>query len=142
MSAERLKQLNELPPAKRAMLFRMLQQQAALSAKAQTIPPRLQQDSAPLSFAQQRLWFMDQFTPGQSLYNIPAAVSVTGLLNVEALKRRLGEVVRRHEVLRTTFAVENQQPRQRIMPPFVLELPVLDLEGRNEEEQAAEVKRV
>src|SRR5262249_51910659 len=58
----------------------------------------------PLSFAQQRLWFLDQWQPGIPLYNIPAAVRLTGPLNTAALERSLREIVRRHEVLRTTFA--------------------------------------
>ncbi|HEX3252481.1 MAG TPA: amino acid adenylation domain-containing protein, partial [Pyrinomonadaceae bacterium] len=137
---DRLKQLNELSPAKRALLFRMMQQEAARSAE--TIPRRQQHDSAPLSFAQQRLWFLDQFAPGLSLYNIPAAIRLTGSLNVEALTKSLREIVRRHESLRTSFTLEDQQPRQRIMPPFVPSLTILNLEGRGEEEQRGEVKRV
>ncbi len=76
----------------------------------------------PLSFAQQRLWFLDQLEPGSSLYNIPVALRVQGPLDAQVLARCLGEVVRRHEALRTTFAEAQGQPRQviRSAAPFVL----------------------
>ena len=57
----------------------------------------------PLSFAQQRLWFIDQLEPGGALYNVPIALRVAGELSVAVLARVLGEVVRRHEALRTVF---------------------------------------
>ena len=60
----------------------------------------------PLSFAQQRLWFMDQLEPNNPFYNIPGAVRLEGSLNLEALERVINEIVRRHEVLRTRFEVE------------------------------------
>ena len=84
-------------------------------------------EDAPLSFAQQRLWFLDQLEPGSPLYNVPAAVRLRGTLDIEALKRSLNEVVRRHEVLRTTFPTENGRPRQVITPQLTLELQLIDL---------------
>src|SRR5215218_7081180 len=63
----------------------------------------------PLSFAQQRLWFLDQLEPGSAFYNLPTALHLTGALNVWALERTLGEVVRRHEVLRTSFGNDGGQ---------------------------------
>ncbi|HEX2081374.1 MAG TPA: amino acid adenylation domain-containing protein, partial [Longimicrobium sp.] len=71
----------------------------------------------PLSFAQQRLWFLDRLQPGSPLYNVPAALRLTGELNGPALARALGEIVRRHESLRTTFAGEGAEARQVIAPP-------------------------
>ena len=81
----------------------------------------------PLSYAQQRLWFIHQLDPGSAAYNIPLAVRLTGDLDVAALRATLTEVVRRHEALRTTFAVHDDQPRQVIHPPAELDLPVTDL---------------
>ncbi len=75
-----------------------------------TVPPAppllpVPRDGAlPLSFAQQRLWFIDQLEPGSPLYNIPAALRVEGPLDAAVLARCLGEIVRRHEALRTVFA--------------------------------------
>ena len=81
----------------------------------------------PLSFAQQRLWFIDQLEPGSGSYNIGAAVRLTGALDAAALERALGEVVRRHEALRTTFPTINSLPVQLIAAPASLDLAVIDL---------------
>jgi amino acid adenylation domain-containing protein len=95
------------------------------------IPPmsRAKRDAgwAPLSYAQQRLWFIHQLDPASPAYNIPLAVRLTGQLDVGALRATLTEVVRRHEALRTTFAVRDGQPQQLIHPPAELELSITDL---------------
>jgi aryl carrier-like protein len=75
-------------------------------------------EAAPLSFAQQRLWFLDQFEPGSSAYNMPVALRLKGALDVAALERALTEVIRRHEVLRTRFAVVEGEPVQIIGETF------------------------
>jgi len=83
---------------------------------------------APLSFAQERLWFLDQLDPGLPAYNLPLAVALTGRLRVGALARALGEVVRRHAVLRTTFGNRQGLPVQVIAPAAAAApLPVVDL---------------
>ena len=66
----------------------------------------------PASFAQQRLWFLDQLEPGSPFYNLPQVISINGNLNVDALQRTFNEIVNRHEALRTTFsaAAERWQP--------------------------------
>jgi len=88
----------------------------------------------PASFAQQRLWFVDQLDPGSPMYNVPAAVRLKGTLDVAALGRAFNELVRRHEVLRTTFASEGGLPVQVIAPELDVELPVENLEGVPEAE--------
>ncbi|HYU36097.1 MAG TPA: amino acid adenylation domain-containing protein [Thermoanaerobaculia bacterium] len=83
----------------------------------------------PPSFAQQRLWLIDQLDPGSPLYNIPWAVRLTGPVAPELLAQVFAEVVRRHEALRTTFASHDGKPVQVIAPPAAVELPVVDLSG-------------
>jgi amino acid adenylation domain-containing protein/non-ribosomal peptide synthase protein (TIGR01720 family) len=81
----------------------------------------------PLSFAQQRLWFMDQLEPGNPFYNMPAAVHLKGPLDIANLNRCLEEIVCRHEVLRTIFVTRHGTPTQVITPPEPPTLPVVDL---------------
>ncbi|MBA3568937.1 MAG: condensation protein, partial [Pyrinomonadaceae bacterium] len=80
--------------------------------QSQTIPRRTGADPCQLSFAQQRLWFLDQLESNSPLYNIPAAVRLTGHLNMAALEQSFNEIVRRHEALRTRFAVVDGSPVQ------------------------------
>ena len=89
----------------------------------------------PLSFAQQRLWFIDQLEPGSAAYNIPVAVRLVGELSAEALRGSLQEIVRRHEALRTSFPAENGEPIQVIRNSLNLELPVTDLGHLDAEER-------
>src|SRR6185436_16840194 len=95
-------------------------------------PPLVQvprDGSLPLSFAQQRLWFIDQLEPGSPLYNIPIALRVEGPMDRGVLALCLGEVVRRHEALRTVFAVREGSPVQVVQPAAPFALPVVDLSG-------------
>jgi amino acid adenylation domain-containing protein len=95
----------------------------------------------PLSFAQQRLWFIDQLEPGNALYNIPGGVRLEGSLNVEALEGAINEVVRRHEVLRTRIEVEEGEPFQVIDEWEPRRLEVENLSGMAVEERAREVEK-
>ncbi len=81
----------------------------------------------PLSFAQQRLWFLDQWNPGSAFYNVESAVRIGGALDLSALGRTLNLLVRRHETLRTVFPAEQGRPLQVILPALHVELPVRDL---------------
>ena len=83
----------------------------------------------PLSFSQQRLWFVDQLEPGTPLYNLPVALRVEGPLQPAVLRRCLGEIVRRHEAVRTVFTLQGDSPVQVIMPPAPFVLPLVDLSG-------------
>jgi len=113
-----------------------------LGLQAPPILPRTQNENLPLSFGQQRLWFLDQLVPDAPIYNISLAYRVTGRLNVLALEQSLGEIVRRHEALRTTFTAVDGQPIQVIAPEIDLKLPVVDLREIAETEREEEVKRL
>ncbi len=95
----------------------------------------------PLSFAQQRLWFIDQLEPGSAAYNIPEIFRLEGPLDVDALRQSLNEIVRRHEVLRTTFGDIAGEPYQRISPSAELALPIDDLEELEESLRESEALR-
>ena len=95
----------------------------------------------PASFAQQRLWFLDQLDPGSPMYNVPAAVRLTGALDRSALERAFNELVRRHEVLRTSFASEGGLPVQVIDPNSSVPLAVEDLSELPESDRETEARR-
>jgi amino acid adenylation domain-containing protein len=92
----------------------------------------------PLSFSQQRLWFLDQLKPNNPVYNIPWALRLTGMLNADVLHRSLNEIVRRHEVLRTRFASVEDRPVQVIAPDLRLDLPITDLSERTDADADAQ----
>ncbi|HEX8843166.1 MAG TPA: condensation domain-containing protein, partial [Pyrinomonadaceae bacterium] len=96
----------------------------------------------PLSYAQQRLWFLDQLEPGNPAYNIFATEVFNEAVQISSLEESLSEIVRRHEILRTTFVTVGGQPMQVVAPSLSLPLPVLDLSQMSEDEQAVEVERV
>ena len=100
------------------------------------IVPVPREGAPALSFGQERLWFLDQMQPGSAFYNVPLALRLEGALDVEALERALGEVVRRHEVLRTRFPAVDGRPRAVVDPPEPFLLPVVDLSALPAEERA------
>jgi amino acid adenylation domain-containing protein len=96
----------------------------------------------PLSFAQQRLWFLSELEPGSAFYNVPTAVRLSGSLDVAALGRAIQKVVTRHEVLRTRFEVVDGRPIQVIEDVGSVPLKVEDLSGLEEEEREQAAKRL
>lgn len=96
----------------------------------------------PLSFSQERLWFLDQLQPNSSAYTLPLFCRMRAAVNVEALERSLTEVVRRHESLRTTFGVVEGQPAQLVHPPEAFRLPVTELGQLEAREREAEARRL
>ena len=102
------------------------------------IEPAPRTDALPLSFAQERLWFLDQWAPGQAAFNISEAVRLTGPLNVDALSRALNEIVRRHESLRTRFVAVDGRAVQVIAHALSLRVPLIDLEMLPETSRALE----
>ncbi|MBW4592776.1 MAG: amino acid adenylation domain-containing protein [Brasilonema angustatum HA4187-MV1] len=131
-------QKSNLSPAKRALFEKWMRGKFT----DQGIPRRSQQNPAPLSFAQERLWFLDQLQPAQSLYNEPYAFRLKGSLKLTALTHSLNEIVQRHEILRTNFTMVDGQPFQVIAPTLALALPIVDLQLLPEDELEAEVQRL
>ena len=91
------------------------------------IPRRTAAGAAPLSFAQQRLWFLQRLEPNSPAYNMSTAVRLRGPLDLEALRKSFQAVVLRHEVLRTTFTEREDQPVQTVQPPSDFPLSLTDL---------------
>ena len=118
-------------------------QRAESGIQALAIAPVSRDELLPLSFAQQRLWFLDQLEPNSPLYNLPEAVRLTGTLDVSVLHRCLNEVVQRHEVLRTTFPMlADGRPYQNILPALDLTLPMVDLQDIPEMEREAKARQL
>lgn len=128
---------------KRELLMRRLHKQQEDSQLQITPIPR-ETNTFPLSFAQQRLWFLDQLESNSSLYNIPAAVRLKGKLNLAALEGSLSEIFRRHEALRTTFTIQDGQPVQVVHPDTLklFTLSVLDLKKFPQPEQETAVSQL
>lgn len=111
------------------------------STKAQiSLQRHSQLERAPLSYSQQRLWFIDELQGGSAEYNMPEALRLRGRLNVEALRRAVQTIVDRHESLRTRFVEERGEPVQVIAPSLALEIPLHDLSGLPEAEQQQQVR--
>jgi amino acid adenylation domain-containing protein/non-ribosomal peptide synthase protein (TIGR01720 family) len=110
----------------------------------QPLPPHpIPRDNAlPLSYGQQRLWFLEQLEPSRPVYHVPLAWRFTGSLDVPALAQSLEAMVQRHEILRTTFPSLDGQPVQVIAPELVLPLPVVDLQDLSAAEREAAIGRL
>ncbi|MGZ4134792.1 MAG: non-ribosomal peptide synthetase, partial [Tumebacillaceae bacterium] len=127
---------SNLSAAKRALLESRIKGKIAGDKLPQRgIPRREQQNNVPLSFAQQRLWFLNQLEPESPFYNIPTAVRLKGTVHLDTLERAINEIVRRHESLRTTFAKVDEQPVQVITPELLIPLEYLDLQHVPEAER-------
>ena len=140
--------LSALTPDQRAALELLLRRERAAAApRAATlqltpIPRRAGRATFPLSFAQQRLWFLDQLFPGDPAYNIHGALCLRGALDVAALAAGLRAITARHEVLRSRFQGVEGRPVQSIAPPGDPALPVVDLGSLAAGRRAAEVVRL
>ncbi|ELS00505.1 amino acid adenylation enzyme/thioester reductase family protein [Xenococcus sp. PCC 7305] len=106
------------------------------------IRPVARAGNLPLSFAQQRLWFLAQLEPESFAYNGTSILELEGKLNLDALSQSINEIVRRHEVLRTSFTVVDGQPRQQIAAELNLDLKLIDLSEFSSPERATEIKRL
>ncbi|MEH2267248.1 MAG: amino acid adenylation domain-containing protein [Nostoc sp.] len=117
-----------------------LQQNSEL--QTQRIVPATRNQNLPLSFAQQRLWFLEQFLPDNPLYNLPQTFHLVGQVNLSALEQSVNEIIRRHEVLRTTFTFLDGQPVQIIAPTVTVPLHRIDLRSLSDSQKDTEIKRL
>ncbi|WP_082209932.1 non-ribosomal peptide synthetase, partial [Fischerella sp. PCC 9605] len=114
----------------------------ALVAEQQRIRPVKRQGTLPLSFAQQRLWFIEELTKVSQLFDVPTCLYLKGSLNVTALESSLNEIVRRHEVLRTNFTSVEGRSVQVIHPTLNLTLPIVDFQELPEAKREIEIQRL
>ena len=128
MTAARLSQLRREKPG---IISALLKEKTAVPSA----PADQATKQRAVSFAQQRLWFLDQLAPGSAFYAMPASVRLRGALDVDALRRTLDEIVRRHEVLRTRFVSVEGRPVQVIAPPVSLPLAVVELDATTLQER-------
>lgn len=139
---DKLVRHSQLSPARQALLQKRLQGKQGSSREDKHIARRPEQGPAPLSFAQQRLWFFEQLEPGSSLYNIPNAVRLIGTLNVSALEEGLNIIVQRHEALRTIFTTLDEQPRQVVLPHIHIPLLRQDMRSLPKAEREARAQQL
>jgi amino acid adenylation domain-containing protein len=134
-------QLTEFSPERQQLLARW--RAARPTAAPGPEIPRLPRDGRdlPLSFAQQRLWFLDQLQPGNPLYNVPTALRLTGPLDLAALTQSIAAVVARHEILRTTFRATGGEPTQVIAPALAVPLRQQDLTALPAPERAGVIRQ-
>jgi amino acid adenylation domain-containing protein len=135
--------LTELTLAQRRELLRMARARDLMGERPELPPiePAPREGRLPLSFAQERLWFIDRLESGSAFYNIPVAWRLRGVLDEAALERALGEIVRRHEALRTIFAEADGAPVQVIAPFGGFALPVEELSSLSDADREAAVGR-
>ncbi|HEX5883311.1 MAG TPA: condensation domain-containing protein, partial [Pyrinomonadaceae bacterium] len=131
-----------LSALKQQELDRLLKRTVAEEAPARVIPPRPAGEPAPLSFAQERLWFLYQLEPESTAYNVCLPLRMTGRLNVAALSQSLNEAVRRHESLRTTFLEVDGKPVQHVSPVRSFDLPLVDLTKLSDSTRQDVVRRL
>ena len=127
VDSETIEKRSRLSPAKLALLEKRLRGEADDDSSRRRIPRRQQENALPLSFAQKRLWFLDQLEPGSAAYNISSAFRHNGALDLVALNRAINVVVSRHEILRTSFSTADREPVQVIDETLICDLPFVDV---------------
>ena len=139
---DRLERLKRLSPEKRAQLLKAIMDEKSSSERASKISRRPQPDITPLSFAQQRLWFIEKLEPGTAVFNMPTAIRLEGSLDVEALERALSEILRRHETLRARFSEVDGRPVQTIAPALPISITHIDLRETQGDQKDEAVRRL
>ncbi|MGF1980312.1 MAG: amino acid adenylation domain-containing protein [Nostoc sp. CmiSLP01] len=135
-----LQRRSKLSPTQRSLLEKRLR--GEVDSQLEVIPKRSQISSAPLSFAQQRLWFLHQLDPDNPYYSELACVQLLGALNVDVLEKSFNEIVQRHEALRTTFEIVEEQAVQIIHPVVTVKLPVVNLDLMPEVERQVQIEQL
>lgn len=143
MKSDLQSKLSSLSPAKRALLEKKLREQnKTLPAERKKGIGKRPEGAIPLSFAQQRIWFLEQLEPGSPTYNDHFAFRLQGMLDATLLERSLQTLIQRHEALRTTFAVRDGEATQVILSELHLPLTVVDLRDREPEPREVDVHRI
>jgi len=127
---------------KRLALLEAMRKEGTGKRREKAIMPVSHDQELPLSFAQQRLWFLYQLYPGSPLYNISGNIWFSGKLDIDALERSVNEIVRRHDVLRTTFIEVDGMPRKVIANTLTIQMPVIDLRHLSEADYRTELHRL
>ncbi|GEM_PF-1247716 len=131
------KKLEQLSPEQRAILEKKLMEKSAQKQKILSIPQRENTDEYPMSFAQERLWFLHQLNPESAFYNMPATVKITGKFDPLLLEESINKVIERHEILRTVYDFETT-PKQQVLVDVKLSInniKIEDIAGENEEDK-------
>lgn len=133
--------LETLSPEKRALVERSLELRRAAAAVSAQIPRRPEAGPAPLSFAQQRMWFLEQWEPGSFTHNGARAFRLRGRVDADALERSLAAMVDRHEALRTVYRVDGREPRQHVLEDWSVSLEPVDLSALDSRAREDELSR-
>ena len=139
---ELVERRSNLSENKRDLLEKRLRGRTGRTTEGLLIAPRAKKDRAPLSSAQQRMWFFSELQPGSAVYNIPFALRLKGALNIPALSAALDAIVLRHEILRTRFVAEEGSPVQVIAEAGPVALPLTDLSGELRPQREATLQRL
>jgi condensation domain-containing protein len=131
------RRLATLSPEKRALVERALKRRREQTG-SQTIPRRSGSGPAPLSYSQQRIWFLEQWEPGGFTHNGSRAFRLSGSVDARTLEQAINGVVERHEVLRTIYVMEKREPKQVLLDSWRVDLPVVDLQSNPEPERELE----
>src|SRR5262245_33622019 len=137
--------LDALPPERRLLIERLLKARAECRKEAESTKEEhdaYDPASPPLSFGQERIWIVDQLTPGSALFNEPIVLGLPSAIDARVLERTINEIVRRHDVLRAQFPAENGQPVQHIVPELLAPLPVTDVSGLPPSERERQVAQI
>ena len=137
-----LRSLFEAPTVSRLAVAVERARQAGGGPELEPIRAAQRNGDVPLSYPQQRMWLLEKLSAGSAAFNLAVGLRVCGALDLGALARTFGEVVRRHEVLRTTFPVRDGVPAQVVSPPRPPAMPVCDLAGLEGSRREAEARRL